>query len=280
MERQALRRLLLCLWLLGGVFYAVSTGLFIDTIYFSGQRESRDAPISPSTAGATPSPATPISEPGIRTREIGESCWAPGPIHLRPIHGLLRCRRLPMRLWTMRRSGMKEQSERFESSLFGPNSEEAVRLKVRSAANIRSGPSSRAVIIGTAQAGAELEVVSREAGWIRFVDPATSNTGWIYEGLLDPLTADSVPATTERSVTASADESAKPKAKGHTRKVLRPDASRRAPKQQFGIRPSFSRYAELPSDEELRPRKRGLGSFGRRRMLQQDLLNGSFARPQ
>lgn len=276
MERQALRRLLLCLWWLGGAFYAVSTGLFIDTIYFSGQRESRDAPILPPTAGATPSPATPISEPGESEPEKLEKVAGAWPDSPAPNSWLT-----PVPAVTYASvDDEKEWSERFESSLFGPNSEEAVRLKVRSAANIRSGPSSRAVIIGTAQAGAELEVVSREAGWIRFVDPATSNTGWIYEGLLDPLTADSVPATTERSVTASADESAKPKAKGHTRKVLRPDASRRAPKQQFGIRPSFSRYAELPSDEELRPRKRGLGSFGRRRMLQQDLLNGSFARPQ
>jgi hypothetical protein len=171
-------------------------------------------------------------------------------------------------------------SERFESSLFGPAMEEAERLKVRSAANIRGGPSSRAVIIGTAQAGAELKVAAREAGWVRFVDPATSNTGWIHEGLLDPVTADSVPPTTERSVTASADESAKPKAKGHTLKVLRPVASRRAPKQQFGIRPSFSGYAELPSDEELRPRKRGAGFSGRRRMFRQSLLSEDFTRPQ
>ena len=43
-----MRRLLLCLWWIGGVFYTVATLLLVDTVYFSGQRESRDAPISSS----------------------------------------------------------------------------------------------------------------------------------------------------------------------------------------------------------------------------------------
>ncbi len=68
---------------------------------------------------------------------------------------------------------------------------QAERLVVRLAANIRSEPSSKGTLIGTANVGAELEVAERQARWIRFVDPATSHTGWIYEGLLTPLRSES-----------------------------------------------------------------------------------------
>jgi hypothetical protein len=37
---RALKQALLYLWLIGGVFYAVSTWLFVDAVYFSGRRES------------------------------------------------------------------------------------------------------------------------------------------------------------------------------------------------------------------------------------------------
>ena len=70
---------------------------------------------------------------------------------------------------------------------------QAERLVVRSAANMRKGPSSKSTLIGTAPVGAELEVAERHARWVRFVDPATSNSGWIYGGLLAPLAAVSVP---------------------------------------------------------------------------------------
>jgi SH3 domain-containing protein len=63
---------------------------------------------------------------------------------------------------------------------------QAERLVVRSTANIRSRPSSKGALIGTAHIGAELEVAERQARWVRFVDPAPSNTGWIYERLLAP----------------------------------------------------------------------------------------------
>ena len=70
---------------------------------------------------------------------------------------------------------------------------QAERLVVRLAANIRSEPSSKSTLIGTAHVGAELEVAERQARWVRFVDPATSHTGWIYEGLLTPLRSEYPP---------------------------------------------------------------------------------------
>lgn len=252
-----MRRLLLCLWWVGGVFYAVSTLLLVDTVYFSGRRESQDARILSSTPSTNPPETAPIFQPE-KLEEIAEATLPDSPA---PDPSLAR----GLAITHAAVGDTEESSGSFEVSVFARETGQAERLKVRSTANIRGGPSSRAAIIGRAQAGAELEVASREAGWVRFVDPATSNAGWIHKGLLHPLTADSVPPTTERSVIASADESAKPKAKSHTRKVFRQVASRPAHKQKLGIRSSLSQYTELPSG--FRPQKRGLGFFGRRQML-------------
>jgi len=138
---------------------------------------------------------------------------------------------------------------------------QAERLVVRSAANIRSGPSSKSTLLGTANIGAELEVAERQARWVRFVDPATSNTGWIYEGLLTRSDAVSVP----EEITASANESAKPEAKRKTRNEPGQTASRRAHKQP-SVRASRSEYTELIVDQDFRPHKRRFGFFARRQM--------------
>jgi uncharacterized protein YgiM (DUF1202 family) len=67
-------------------------------------------------------------------------------------------------------------------------------LKVNSVANIRSGPSASAEIIGIANAGAKVLVASRDSGWVQIIDPWSSRTGWIYSKLLAPLAIPSAPA--------------------------------------------------------------------------------------
>jgi hypothetical protein len=52
-------------------------------------------------------------------------------------------------------------------------------LNVNAAANIRSGPSASAEIIGIAHVGAEVQVASRDSGWVQIIDPWSSRTGWI-----------------------------------------------------------------------------------------------------
>jgi hypothetical protein len=47
-----------------------------------------------------------------------------------------------------------------------PDLNEIELLKVNSAANIRSGPSASAEIIGIAHAGAEVQIASRDSGWV------------------------------------------------------------------------------------------------------------------
>jgi uncharacterized protein YraI len=57
-------------------------------------------------------------------------------------------------------------------------------VKVNSAANIRGGPSASAEIIGTAQAGAEVQVASRDSGWVQVIDPGSWRAGWIHSKFL------------------------------------------------------------------------------------------------
>ena len=61
-----------------------------------------------------------------------------------------------------------------------------------SAATIRNGPTSAAKKIGTASAGAELHVKTREKDWVQFVDPSSGNTGWIRSSLLAAASAKGV----------------------------------------------------------------------------------------
>ena len=77
-----------------------------------------------------------------------------------------------------------------------PDLNEIELLKVNSAANIRSGPSAWAEIIGIAHAGAEVRVASRDSGWVQIIDPWLSRTGWVYSKFLAPLAIQSAPADT------------------------------------------------------------------------------------
>jgi uncharacterized protein YgiM (DUF1202 family) len=75
-----------------------------------------------------------------------------------------------------------------------PDLNEIELLKVNSAANIRSGPSASAEIIGIAHPGAEVQVAVRNSGWVQIIDPWSSRTGWIYSKFLAPLEIPSAPA--------------------------------------------------------------------------------------
>ena len=131
---------------------------------------------------------------------------------------------------------------------------QAERLVVRLVANIRSEPSSKSTLIGTANVGAELEVAERQARWIRFVDPATSHTGWIYEGLLTPLSSES----SIRPTAASAGKAVSPIA-NVPRRAVRPAASPRAPKQRVGGRAGSQ---DVPNFQQVRSFRRISGGSG------------------
>jgi hypothetical protein len=48
-------------------------------------------------------------------------------------------------------------------------------------ATVHSGPSVSAPIVGSYSVGTELQLTDHEQGWFQVLDPATSQSGWIYE---------------------------------------------------------------------------------------------------
>ena len=140
------------------------------------------------------------------------------------------------------------------------------RLQVKSEASIRSGPSASAQVIGTAHAGAKLQVQSRDAEWVQFVDPATNHAGWISLAFLSPLDDSvDVPATVPKALK-------KPRS-------AKPRNAERKPQttaQHKPVRPPRG-YAELPRDQEFGPPRQGrfFGLFLRRR-LSADEFSGAY----
>lgn len=61
-------------------------------------------------------------------------------------------------------------------------------VEVTDAVNMRSGPSSAAMVLQVQLEGAQLQVASRDGKWIEVVDPNTSREGWIYEKFVKPIT--------------------------------------------------------------------------------------------
>jgi hypothetical protein len=143
-------------------------------------------------------------------------------------------------------------------------------LIVTSAATIRNGPSLAAKKIGTATAGAELHVKSREKNWVQFVDPSSGNTGWIQSSLLAAASGEGV------------DGLVVPKAADTGQVKAKPKLAKKTPSPPSQISPQRRRsYADLPSDEEFfAPRKRGPVLLNRRRMLREGLLSPDFLPPE
>ena len=138
------------------------------------------------------------------------------------------------------------------------------RLQVKSETSIRNGPSTSAQVVGTAHAGAELRVQSRDAEWVQFADPATKHAGWISLAFLGPA-GDSVdvPTTVPKALT-------KPSRPAKVLGSAKPRNAQRKPQmiaQHKPVRPPRG-YAELPRDQEFRPPRQGrfFGLFLRRRL--------------
>ena len=162
------------------------------------------------------------------------------------------------------RSESLSQPAQSSPSQIGPTPGD--RLQVKSEARIRSGPSDSAEVIGTAHPGAKLQVHSRDADWVQFVDPATKYTGWLSLAVLDP--ADDgveVPVTVPKTLEKPSSPTKAAKSRNAQQK---PQKAQRRPlttAQHKSVRSSRG-YAELPRDQEFGPpRRRVFGSFLRRR---------------
>ena len=140
-------------------------------------------------------------------------------------------------------------------------------LTVTSAATIRNGPSTAAKKIGTATAGAELQVKGREKDWVHFVDPSSGNTGWIQSSLLAPAAGAAGIALPEPT-------------KPTPVRPAKPKIAKKKPSAPAEVSPRPRAYADLPVDEEfLPPRRRGPGLLSRRRMLRDGLMSPGFLPP-
>ena len=82
-----------------------------------------------------------------------------------------------------------------------PNEVEHVR--VTEPANIRDGPSASTTLLGTAQAGATAQVVSRQEEWVQIIDPASRKTGWIQSSSLETHDQPGVPALSKEEIEAA-----------------------------------------------------------------------------
>jgi SH3 domain-containing protein len=60
-------------------------------------------------------------------------------------------------------------------------------IRPSASVNLRKGPQSSAPIVGVVAKGAKLRVISRRRSWIQVANPATSQQGWIYAGLVDTI---------------------------------------------------------------------------------------------
>jgi hypothetical protein len=142
-------------------------------------------------------------------------------------------------------------------------------LTVTSAATIRNGPFTAAKKIGTATAGAELQVKGREKDWVQFIDPSSGNTGWIHSSLVAPA-----------SVSGAEGRALPRQAETPPVKPAKPKLAKKKPSAPAQVSQRQRAYADLPPDEEfLPPRKRGLGLLSRRRMLREGLMSPGFNPP-
>jgi hypothetical protein len=272
--RLKVKQSLAWLWLTGAVLYALSTFLSVDVPNHMGGENP----------GAVP-PA--VAKGQIPTQKSESVSDAPNePIAAASSSSLDLASAAPQR-----------PSDRAEEVSALPRTAPAARFVVRSAANIRNGPSSQSNLIGTAPEGAELEAAERTGRWVRFVDPVTSYTGWIYDGLLEESVDDSAFANVEQSDAAlgatdvesepdvgvnappPTSGAAKPKPNVRARNALAPAKTVAKPKAETKmVRPSGRRargfalgYANSSTEELAKPKRR-FGFFARRRMAKQRAL--------
>jgi uncharacterized protein YraI len=151
-------------------------------------------------------------------------------------------------------------------------------LRLNSAANIRSGPSLTAPIIGTAAVGAELQVTAYDADWVQFIDPSSGKTGWVHSQSVEADTTSKAAAVAATKPTEEAPQVEPPKPK------LAKNAKKRAKGVAVSKRqlPSEAPKAHvaLPSAEEfVPPQRRPRVILERRRMLREGLMSPGFRPP-
>ena len=260
------------LWITGAAVYLLSTVLFTNAVNLFGPEE----PKTPVPETRQPVESVPKAANVDQSRATAERRHAISPDQ--PTYELPTLTAalppLPQEELTSQDSAQESsiqnaappspsQGEGATSALLEPSE----MLTVTSAATIRNGPSTASKKIGTATAGAELQVKGREKDWVHFVDPSSGNTGWIQSSLLAPA--------------AGAAGIARPEPTKPTPvKPAKPKIAKKKPSAPAEVSPRPRAYADLPVDEEfLPPRRRGPGLLSRRRMLRDGLMSPGFLPP-
>jgi hypothetical protein len=267
------KHLLATLWLTGAVVYLISTLLFTNVVGLFGEDDQ---------AGLNSKQASPLPEPMEPKVPTADPLMVPSPGTLTSVtatagrpHAI--SPNQPSSEPPPRNETPETTSMASPSAVAEPPT--TATLKLKSTANIRSGPSTSAKIIGTAAVGSELRVTAREADWVQFIDPSSGNTGWIHAALVEPLeSADALLTATKPAKEQPQVEAVKPNSsKPSKQSAKNPVVSKRPPP----IDRSPGTYVELPPDEDFLPvRKRGRpGIFERRRMLREGLMTPGFLPP-
>ena len=89
------------------------------------------------------------------------------------------------------------------ASVAGQVPNEVEHVKVTGPANIRDGPSASTTLLGTAQAGATAQVVSRQEDWVQIIDPGSRKTGWIQSSSLETHDQPGIPALSKEEIEAA-----------------------------------------------------------------------------
>ena len=76
-------------------------------------------------------------------------------------------------------------------------------------APVHSDPSISSAILGYGTAGAQMQLVKRELGWVKVRDPETSREGWIYEEDITPVERPSAAGAYEAALASETDEASK-----------------------------------------------------------------------
>jgi hypothetical protein len=247
-----MNQLLVALCLIAGIWYLVSTNLKNDQIGIPLRKESAPAPTLVERYKTDP-----LSSDQLKLQP-------PNPAAEQSGHAIVPDQS-PAALAA--KSESPSQPAQLPQPGIGPTPGD--RLQVKSEASIRSGPSASAQVIGTAHAGAELQVQSRDAEWVQFVDPATKHAGWISLAFLGPADDSvAVPATVPEALT-------KPSRPANLLGSAKPRNAQRKPQttaQHKPVRPPRG-YAELSRDQEFGPprQSRFFGLFLRRRLSADEL---------
>ena len=181
-----MKHALVGLWLIGGVLYLAGTVLFSDAVSLVGQEE-RVPPSDQSTITASkqpqPTKADPIAEQSPQPQP--KAAAAPDRKHaISPDQPASEPPLTPEATNPVQTGAPVSTVEPPKGAeiaqLPRPADQPKVTRKLQSAASIRSGPTMESEIIGTAAAGAELQITAYEGDWVKFVDPRSGNTGWLH----------------------------------------------------------------------------------------------------